>query len=132
MNVFHSENIHKTKQERINILKETSLQLELLYYENQRLFLVSTSFFKQINFHILQLESFSIAVNSKFSSWASLSAILLSLISCLTWFTMNHKMMTPSLTNSRKTLLRLKRMLRKEMEIRQISPGKKSKCRNQT
>ena len=132
MNVFHSENIHKTKQERINILKETSLQLELLYYENQRLFLVSTSFFKQILFHILKLESFSIAVNSKFSSWASLSAILLSLISCLTWFTMNHKMMTPSLTNSRKTLLRLKRMLRKEMEIRQISPGKKSKCRNQT
>ena len=132
MNVFHSENIHKTKQERINILKETTLQLELFYYENQRLFLVSTSFFKQINFHILQLESFSIAVNSKFSSWASLSAILSSLKSCLTWFTMNHQMMTPSLTNSRKTLLRLKRMLRKEMEIRHISPGKKSKCKNQT
>ena len=65
------------------------------------------------------------AVNSKFSSCASLSAFLLSLMSCLTWFIVSHKKMTLPLMNRRKTLLSIwllsKRMLRKVMEIRQIS-----------
>ena len=88
----------------------------------------------KIVIHIYNQKSFSTAVNSKFSSCASLSAFLLSLMSCLTWFIMSHKMMTLPLINRRKILLRIwllsKSMLRKVMEIMQMSPVYKCKCRN--